>query len=321
VTLDAPVAPTFPTTTGLPAGLLATIAAEVRVVEGGFRLGGLTVPAPGRCPIEPLTRALFRRYHLGIGLGGAVDDPVAEDPRFVRRVRNLLGSRAYWEGGWEIVGRTDSGQWLVERDDLVLTVGHEELSGTRGRVRVRFPAERPRAVSGWFSVTGVRGPAVRAVPLAAVHLNLRPDSAAAVFTDLVSGLDALHVRFTARVLNHPAAYGRPDSAVVVAPREQLPLVARSVLGLHPRARDGFGDAVPGFTRALAPGVAIADEPPVPGGIGRHRCRVIAAGLLAAGDVPPAARLAAVLRSLAAERLDPSALHLEPGNADFDLPQW
>ena len=104
----------------------------------------------------------------------------------------------------------------------MLTVGHDELSGTRGRVKVRFPAERPRATPGFSTVTGLRGPALPTRPPASCYLNLRADAAASVFTDLVRYLDSLGLRFTARLLADPAWYGRPDAAVVTASRSAIP---------------------------------------------------------------------------------------------------
>jgi hypothetical protein len=305
--------------------VLAEIADDVRMTDGGFRVGDRFVPVRGArgCAVQALTDALHRRWFLRIddATAGGHGAPV-EDARFVRRVRDLLGRRYYWEPGWEVVERTDDGRWLVVQDDLVLTVAHDELGGTRGRVKVRFPAERPRSDPGWITVTGLRGPALPTGPLASCYLNLRADPAAALFTDLVRYLDTLGLRFTARLLGDPSSYGRPDTAVVTAPRMAVPSVLRMALGLHPRARDGFGDTVPAFTRPMAAGIALADEPPSGHGFGLARCRVIATGLVAAGaDAGPEERLAVVHRTLASEGLHPAALHLEPGHADFSLPQW
>jgi hypothetical protein len=311
-----------PSPSGRGGGVLAEIADAVRTLDGGFLVGDRFVAVRGArgCAVQALTGALHRRWFLGQDL--ADGGPAVEDVRFVRRVRDLLGRRYYWEPGWEVVERTDDGRWLVVQDDLVLTVAHDEINGTRGRVKVRFPAERPRSNPGWLTVTGLRGPALPTGPLASCYLHLRTGSAATLFTDLVRYLDTLGLRFTARLLADPSSYGRPDSVVVTAPRVAIPSVLRMALGLHPRARDGFGDAVPAFTRAMAAGIALADEPPSGHGFGIARCRVIATGLVAAGpDAGPEERLAVVHRTLASEGLHPAALHLEPGHAEFSLPQW
>ena len=71
--------------------------------------------------------------------------------------------------------------------------------------------------------------------------------------------------------------------------------------------------------AVGPGIALADEPRAGGGFGRERCRVLATGLVTAGPgAGPDERRAAVLRSLTDACLDPAALHLDPGNPDFEL---
>lgn len=315
-----------PPTSTPPGGVLAEIADDVRPADGGFRVGDRFVPVAGGrgCAVQALTDALHRRWFLRQEADDVAGDHGApvEDVRFVRHVRDLLGRRYYWEPGWEVVARTDDGRWLVAQDDLVLTVAHDEINGTRGRVKVRFPAERPRSNPGRLTVTGLRGPALPTGPLASCYLNLRADSAALLFTDLVRYLDTLGLRFTARLLGDPSSYGRPDSVVVTAPRMAIPSVLRMALGLHPRARDGFSDDVPAFTRAMAAGIALADEPPSGHGFGVARSRVVATGLVAAGpDAGPEERLAVVHRTLASEGLHPTALHLEPGHADFSLPQW
>jgi hypothetical protein len=318
MTLDA-----GPTATGSRcAVVLGDIADQARLTGDGFRLGAVSFPVAGPrgCLARSLAEALHRRWFLLQDPGD--DRAPVQDASFVRRVRDLLGRRSYWDPGWEVAGRTEDGRWLVVQNDLVLTVGHDELSGTRGRVKVRFPAERPRATPGFLTVTGLRGPALPTGALASCYLNLRAEAAPTVFTDLVRYLDSLGLRFTARLLADPAAYGRPDAAVVTASRSAIPAVLRMALGLHPRVRDGFGDAVPSFTRPMAAGVALADDPAGGGDFGRARCRVIASGLVAAGTgTGPEERLAVVHRALASEGLHPAALHLEPGNAEFSLPQW
>jgi hypothetical protein len=82
----------------------------------------------------------------------------------------------------------------------------------------------------------------------------------------------------------------------------------------------FGQAVPAFTRPLAPGIGLADEPREGRDVGRHRFRLVAAGLVATGPhTGPGERRAAVVRALTDAGLDPAALHLNPGNPEFDVP--
>jgi hypothetical protein len=310
-----------PETAVRPADLLARIAGEVRLRPGGVTVAGVPVLLPGRrggaeCLHAALTDALLDRYHLG-GAGR----PAWSDPAVVRRVGELLGHRCCWEDGWRVVGSWARG-WLVERDELVLTVEDDEVRFSTGGVRVRFPTDRPQSSGGWLVVAGTAGPAPRAGRLAECSLHLLPGTATEVFAELVTRLDALHVPFTARLLADPSVPGRPDSAVVTAARADLPSLVLVALGLHGGARAAFGDAVPGFTRAVAPGVAVADSPGAGPGFGRHRCGLVAAGVLAAGpDAGCAERLSAVRAAFTAAGLDPDAPHLSPGGAELVLSCW
>jgi hypothetical protein len=331
--LPFPAGPrTCPRPAGTPdpwAGLLARIADAVRPVPGGVLVDGdllTTLPdAPAhRLPGE-LTEAVHQRWFLHHARVGRVAAPPAPreptDPRFLRSLRELLGRRFWWDDGWRVVGHPAPGRWEVERDGLVLTVTDRELRPVVTGMQVRFPAERPCAVPGRFTVTGTRGPA-RQGPTASCYLDLAPADAPSLVTDLVSRLDVLGVPFSAAVLDDPAAFGRPDAVVVTTARGHLATVARTALGLHGGARASFGSAVPAFTRALAPGVAIADDPADGSGFGRHRCRAVAAGLLAAGqDAGVADRLSAVRTSLRRHGVDPAAPHLERGSIDLSLSSW
>jgi HopA1 effector protein family len=273
-----------------------------------------------------LADLLHRRYALARPLPAApAPDPggacglLLEDAELLRRIGELLGRRFCWEGGWRLAGADGRDRWLVRRDGLVLSVADDELALTRGGVRVRFPAEPAPACPGWFAATSLAGPARG--PRASCYLDAGAPVRAVVVTDLLLALDRLGIAATARVLTD-SSVERPDSVVVSVARADLPVLARLALGLPARVRAGLGDAVPAFTRPLAPGVAIADDPAGGEPFLRHRCRLVAAGLAAAGPeagVPD--RLAAVAAVLAGEGLDPRALHLDPGSADLELSMW
>jgi hypothetical protein len=140
-----------------------------------------------------------------------------------------------------------------------------------------------------------------------------------VFARLVLALDACGLPFTAKVLNDPLTFGRPDSAVVYAARELLPTVVRAAAAERCRATSSFGRSAPAFTREVLPGVAIADDPGPSASFGQHRCCTVAHGLVTAGPgIGPRARLAAVRAAFQDDGLRLAALHLNPGMPEFDL---
>jgi hypothetical protein len=152
---------------------------------------------------------------------------------------------------------------------------------------------------------------------ASCFLHLRPGTAPDLFARVVTTLDGYGLGFRAELAGDPDACRRTDAAVLTVRRDDIPAVARVALRLGERAPFALAPSVPAFTRRIAPGVALADQPRSGASFGRHRSRLIAAGLVAAGHgAGPAHRRAAVLASLTKAGLDPAALHLNPGNAEF-----
>lgn len=319
-------------------GLLDRIAAEVSAGEDGFLVAGNPRPVPGldRVEARQAVRAavadeLYTRYYLHHGRPPA---PAAgtrphdrrpafarEDAAFGHRIRAAVGGRYRWEDGWRVLRRIDGGVTLVARNHLVLHVRDKELRQDGDRTAIRFPADHPYASPGYFVVTGTAG-AQPAGPTVRVYLNLRADPAPTVFGAIVALLDVAGLRYSAKLLNDPQAYTRPDAAVVYVPRADLP-VARAVVLAHRNSEPAaFGSAEPAFTARLAPGIGLADEPVPTGGtpvsFGQHRCGILARGLLAAGaGAAPAERRAAMDAELRRAGVDPARPHLNPDGVDYD----
>jgi hypothetical protein len=156
-------------------------------------------------------------------------------------------------------------------------------------------------------------------PTASCFLDLAPAIAPEVFGRLVTALDGYGLGFRAELRGDPGVPERTGSVVVTVARSDAAALARVALRMRQRSPFAFGRSVPAFTRPLAPGIAIADEPGTGTDFGRHRCRLVAAGLVGADPgAGPGERRAAVLRALTDASLDPAALHLNPGNPEFDL---
>jgi hypothetical protein len=148
------------------------------------------------------------------------------------------------------------------------------------------------------------------------YLNLVPETAPAVFARIARGLDESELVYAGKLLDNPLNYGRPDAAVFYATRDDVVTLVRTALAARdPRA---FADEVPAFTREVAPGIAVADDPGAGVSFGYHRCRLVAEGLLRAGTGDPHDRLGAVIESFLRAGIDPARPHLGPGPPELDL---
>jgi hypothetical protein len=265
-------------------GVLTRIAEETDL-GSGVRVGGELVPITAghdRLLTTALTDALHARYFRGELSAPRGADRPGSDRRggdFCRRLADTLQPYLFRRDGWRFSYRTSDGV-----PTFVVTVGG--------------PIDRDAA---------------------SCFLHLHPGTAPDVLARIVTTIDGYGLPFRAELAGDPEACLRTDAAVITVRRDDLPAVARAAQRLGERAPFALVASTPAFTRQIAPGVALADRPGNGTSFGRHRCRLVAAGLVAAGHgAGPAARRAAVLTALSDAGLDPAALHLNPGNPDFRL---
>jgi hypothetical protein len=202
--------------------------------------------------------------------------------------------------------RRDGGDTCLRLADAL----HAEFLGRQGWT---FAYRTP----GGIPVFSVAAGDLSGRATASCYLDLAPAIAPEVFGRLVSALDGHGVGFRAELRSDPAGPDGVGPVVVSVTRGDATALTRVAIRMRERSPFVFGPAVPAFTRVVAPGIALADDPDDGTDFGRHRCRAVATGLVAAAPgALPAGRRAAVLRALADARLDPAALHLNPGNTEF-----
>jgi hypothetical protein len=277
----------FPTPDGpmsrVPSLDVLTRISEETELGDGVRIAGDLVPVTAchdRFVTTALTDAIYARYfRASLGTFGTESPQGRRGRDFCRRLADTLQPYLFRRDAWRFSYRTTGGV-----PSFVVAAGGP-----------------------------VDGEA------ATCFLHLQPGTAPDLFARAVTTLDGYGLGFRAELAGDPDACRRTDAAVLTVRRDDIPAVARVALRLGERAPFALAPSVPAFTRQIAPGVAIADHPGSGTSFGRHRSRLIAAGLVAAGHgAGPAHRRAAVLAALRKAGLDPAALHLNPGNAEFRL---
>jgi hypothetical protein len=264
-------------------GLLTRMAEETEL-DGLVRVAGDVLPVPhggSRLVVATLADALHARYFRFSADPHLTLGPAKRHSGGIAcmRLGDALTPEFLGRSGWDFAYRIEGGAAV-----FVVTAG-----GLDGR------------------------------PTASCFLDLAPAIAPEVFGRLVTALDGYGLGFRAELRGDPGMPERIGSVVITVARTDATALARVALRMRQRSPFVFGRSVPAFTRPLAPGVAIADEPGTGTDFGRHRCRLVATGLVfAVAGAGPGERRAAVLRALTDASLDPAALHLNPGNPEFDL---
>jgi hypothetical protein len=268
-----------------------------------------STPAASGTPRRPNMRwyPLLRRIAREVEASAATGSSPYELDLLTRRLY-----AAYFHGhpnaeAWP--PRTDRGTLRPSGDpDESFVARLQAELGTRHRLRTRL--------LGYLTVQGSQGVGEPAPPTVRCYLNVVPDAAPRTFADVVGRLEAARVAFAAKLLDNPANFDRPDAAVFYTTRADVAVLARCAVEVWDAA--AFGPAVPAFTREVAPGIAVADDPGDGVSFGYHRCALIAQGLAASNAPEPHVRLGAIIDAFLRVGVDPARPHLGAGRPEFVL---
>ena len=270
----------------------------------------------------------YIRGHATISRPHEQVDTVRGDPMLVESLSRSHSGSGCWEPGWKFLAREDD-RVVVERGGLVLRATREECrglprggkAGTGAEIEVRYPKELLRASPGFYTALGDR-PFDGSEGIVRIYWNITAEGAVPFVREATRLLNKARSGARFKVANDPRLYDRCDSAVVYFPRADALRAGDVVRGLHAAVAAQLGPQVPAFTRRLATGVGLAEDPGGSLSFGQSRCHVLADGLIRAherGATTVDARVAVVQEAFEEEGLDPAAPYLNPGSVDeYDL---
>ena len=230
------------------------------------------------------------------------------------------------EGGWQVV---DVARDVVamERDGLRIYAGHRDVWAepeeiiSPGQIRaVRFPKELLKLSPGFYMALGDESLTFEpGRVLVRLYWNLRADDAPRLIGRATQLLNGDRIAFRLKVLNDPALYGRCDAGVLYVQRTDYERVLPAIRGILTEIGARLGSAAPVFTKVLAPGLGLAEQPLASeDSFGMHRCRLLAEAILRIHErtvIEPSKRLAVVGEVFTEEGLSLAAPYLNPGSLD------
>jgi len=324
---------------------LAELASAIQIVStaeyrmlGEPRVSNLPPPAEGSCDVDRraallsvLEGEIYSRLYVRPrpDVGRASDLAAQRD--FIGALSAANGGAGGWEPGWRVVGVEEDGRVAVSRDAVTFWTGSEGVRTTRGApregdfCRVQVAKELRHLLTGFYCAIGDgAGPAGgdETDRLVRVYWHLTAAIAADYMSAATTLLNRARIPFRTKVLSDPATYGRADAGVLYLERRHFAAARPAVAALQRRFAGALRPEVPMFTRALAPGVGVAEDPGGGQSFGQARAATAARALWQAhlrGETDEPARLEALVRGFRDEGLDPARPHLCPGSDDaYDL---
>ena len=251
---------------------------------------------------------------------------IQHSAEFVAHLSEANCGRSRWDAGWSVYRVAEDGEVQARKGDTHRSpVPGEYASGIGPGVRpsvgdvvsLQVLHESTKLQRGYYFALSETIPdqfdesnSVR------FYFNVRASGAALLVQELTSRLNRWQIPFRFKCPVVAAQYERVDTGVLYVPWRFLVPTSRCVVDLLPAIRESLAPNVPLFTKRVADGVGMAEDPGQLRSFGQHRSELLSHGLmdawLAKGKTSP---IDALSNRFAAQGLDPKFPWLNPGSVD------
>jgi HopA1 effector protein family len=294
-------------------------------------------PAPAQpaaaVPATPLFMSVLetdlysRLYVRPINLAAAPSDLLAQRDHVsaLSAANNGVGT---WEPGWRIVSNDADGRVAVSKDQVTFWTQPAGVRTRSGKVRcgdfcrVWVGKEMRQLLPGFYFAFGngdQQDNRDTSDPLVRFYWHLTATAAVEYMALVTTQFNRASIPFRTKVMADPAGYVRADAGVLYLERRYFPGARRLLLEIHQALERQLRPSVPMFTKPLAAGLGLAEDPNNQMSFGQSRCQIAARALWSCflhGLTDEDARLAALAEAFRAAGLDPATPFLERGSTDF-----
>lgn len=250
---------------------------------------------------------------------------------FYQQLHESNSGDGYFDPGWSVIKEEEDGTLAVKKGALRLHIYRDkhlqpnEQSATVGEiVAIRLPKNVVQ--NGFYMAVanaGIHSHQDSEEQLTRIYFNFTPVGAVEVMRDLTQQLNAIALPFTFKVLYNPSDYKRYDAGVLYFDKKDF-LAAREVLELvYQKNQSHFVPEIPLFTKQLAPGLGLAEEPDQKFGtqesFGMNRCQIVANGLLESwyqDDKSAAGKMKSILEEFSRLGINVERAYLNAGSEDI-----
>ncbi|ARV58928.1 hypothetical protein BZZ01_10035 [Nostocales cyanobacterium HT-58-2] len=255
------------------------------------------------------------------------------DLAFYERLHLANSGEGYFDPGWQVLREESDGTLAVKKGQLTVHIkrdhhllGAEQSAVVGDSVAIKMP--RNVVQNGFYMAVSDLGRYISSdsnihQQLVRVYFNLSSEGAVAVMGSLTRQLNAIPIPFTFKALYNPTDYRRFDTAVLYFGKRNYAVVRQVLRSVYAECQPYFGEDVPLFTKWLAPGLALAEEPNQKfskhESFGLNRCQIIANALLEAwqqGDESKVHRMILIIQHFARHGVDLQRPYLNSESDDI-----
>jgi HopA1 effector protein family len=251
------------------------------------------------------------------------------DIKFYQQLHTSNSGIGYFDSGWLLKGQEQDGSLVVIKDGLTLHINREkhlspaEQSAVKGNiVSVRMPKNLIQ--SGYYIAISDIGPVRHKI--IEIYLNVSPEGAVHLMRELTQSLNEAIIPFALKALYNPSEYECHDPLILSFSRDRYEAIWKILQPVYTSYAAYFQPETPLFTKVLAPGLALAEEPEQKffdqEDFGQNRCQVIANALMDArqeGNETAEKRMHAILNHFSLHEISLKHPYLNPTSEDIYVP--
>ncbi len=304
---------------GLSSEKLTTILEAVKILSPtSFSFAGQLLPEP-HAPLQQaqglnaqqnplistLQQYLYQYCFCNAFKGRIENQPPAALPQdnLVQALSDANSSRARWDAGWQILRVEPAGQVVAQKNGLTRTFWPGEFVTHEGPgmpprigsgVSVFFAKESLTMQPGFYFAFGETvGEQQDDYRLVRFYWNVKRSGLTELLRLTTRCLNRFQVPFRFKCLSSATNFTRLDSAVLYVNKKFYRITAELLADVHARALELLEAEVPLFTKELARGLGLAEDPGNGESFGMNRCRLVAEAMWNAflqGSEAPEARV-------------------------------
>jgi HopA1 effector protein family len=291
-------------------------------------LGGPGQWAAGPSLLPSLESELYTRLYTRSSAQVATSLDARARADHVVALSGANSGRGSWEPGWVLASIEGDGRLTVVKGGIVYWVPRDGVRTGRRTARpgefcwVWVPKELRCLDPDYYYAIGDAdlsdergGP----VPMVRFYWHLTARAAIPYIAAVTEILNARKIPFRTKVLSDPGVYFRADAGVLYLQRHDYRRLGDAIQAIHGRIKFDLKLQVPLFTKHLAPGLGLAEDPRNGMSFGQHRCQLAAQGLWRSflqGDRTRESRTATLAAAFREAGLKPTSPHLSPGSRDY-----
>lgn len=196
-----------------------------------------------------------------------------------------------WESGWQIAEMLPTGQIRAEKHGRTRFVWPGEFLSSQGfgvppqpgtQINVFFPKESATLQPGFFFTFGQTFmDSWEESNVMRFYWHIEQSGAPQLLGGISSRLNRFRVPYRFKVLNNIHPFNRSDAAVLFLTKKYYRIVIGLMAEVHKEVRDHLKPETPLFSKRVADGLGLAEDPGNGDSFGMNRCRIVAEGLWSA----------------------------------------